>query len=182
MATAVVLSLPSGANPPAAVIVQPDGGWAWQIPLPEAIGRREAIQKMFGGASNGSPPVKVRFLKITIPPRYAVLFTFLLPYFWAIALATPWSRQSAAALAAGSVLLGALAVLLEIADVIHVLASYTQLISSGSAKFVLDVVHYFALEVIPYLAPPLLALCLLTELRRVILPSRVAAIGVLSSG
>jgi len=163
-ATATALSLTSRFNPPASVSVQADGMWAWQIPLPETIGKQAAVQRMFGRESDRSAPVKVRILKETIPQLHAALFTFTFPFFWATALAAPWSRRTVVALIAGSAALGALAVLLEIVDVAYFVAGQIHL-----SNPVLDLVNYFATLVIPYLTPPLLALCLLRDLRRIVL-------------
>src|ERR1035438_7062150 len=75
------------------VTIVPGGGWHFQVAVPQAVGRRDDIQKIFGRKSKSDPIVKVRSLQLDILPRHPTLFTVSLPFFWAMTLAGPWTRQ-----------------------------------------------------------------------------------------
>ena len=98
-----------------------------------------------------------------------VLFTLPLPFYWALTLASPWRRGTSSAIAAGTLLLALLALAATILDVAITFVANTHLLSSPVWIFLLSAVSYAEINVMPYLAPVLLAVATNSELRRLVL-------------
>jgi len=133
-----------------------------------AIGRREEIQQMFGRAFKDSLYVKVRSLQLEIPGSYPSLFTVALPFFWAMVLAIRWTRRTLRVLFTGTGVLLITAVLLTAFEVVRAFIVYTHLNLAGGFDTLLRDGDFAALNVIPYLAPVLLALYLDGDFREAI--------------
>ena len=97
IATETVLRLLPGDSTAAHASIGPDGDWMMQLPVPPAIGRLDATQRIFGRVSKDAPLMKVRSLKIPIARKYPILFTVSLPFFWALWVAAPGAGTSSAA-------------------------------------------------------------------------------------
>jgi len=156
------------ADPPAMILAAPDGNWLFRVPVPAAIARRDEIQKLFGRVSPASPPVKVRSMRLAIPGEDASLFLVSLPFFWAIVSAAGWTRRTWRALAAGTAILLLTAVVLMAFDVVRAFVVTTQLVASAPGTSLLQSADFAVRNVIPYLAPVLLALLLDAHLRSLI--------------
>lgn len=163
------------AGPSARVLIAPDGSWLFRIPVPQAIARRDEIQRLFGRVSPASPYVKVRSLKLAIPRTDASLFLVSLPFFWAIVSAAGWTRRTWRALAAGTGILLPAAVALMTFDVVRAFVVSTHLATGGFLASLLQSGDFIVRNVIPYLAPVPLALLLDANLRSLILSGRIAA-------
>lgn len=157
-----------GANPPAEVAIEPAGNWFFRVPVPSAVARRDEIQRLFGRTSPTAPLVNVRSLRLEIPGRDPSLFLVSLPFFWAMTLATELSLRTLRALAAGTFLLLPLAVALLAFDVVRTFIVNTHLVISGFVEALLHASETAALNLIPYLAPMLLAFALHRGLRMLV--------------
>ena len=150
------------------VVIVPNAGWHFQVPVPEAVGRRDDIQKIFGRKSKSDPIVKVRSLQLDILARHPILFTASLPFFWAMTLAGPWTRRLWRTMLIGTATLGFVAVLSLVFDVVYTFVNYTHMELSSFSRSLLDIVNYLNLNVTPYIAPLLAAVALNAALRTVI--------------
>jgi len=148
--------------------IQPNGDWSLRVPMPAAIARQEPVQRMFGRASKDAAPIAVRSLKLVIEGKYPVLFTAGLPFYWALILASGWNWRRGRLLLEGSGALFALAVVSLVFYAIRTAIKNTHLITGGTAGFLLDCGEYFVFNVVPYLAPLLLALYLDLDLRALV--------------
>ena len=159
----------------AQVLIEPDGNWFFRIPVPQAIARRDEIQRLFGRVSPASPYVKVRSMRLAIPGTDASLFLVSLPFFWAIVCAAGWTRRTWRALAAGTGILLLTAVALMTFDVVRAFVVTTRLTTGAFIAALLQSGDFVVRNVIPYLAPVLLALLLDANLRSLIFSGRTAA-------
>ena len=157
------LCLPS--ETPAEIAMEPDGNWLFRVPVPSAVARRNDIQRLFGRVSPSAPAVKVRSLRLAIPGRDPSLFLVMLPFFWALVLASGFKRRTLPILAAGSCVLLLLAVLLLSFTVVRAFAINTHMQVSALLHAVFDAGDFASLNVIPYLTPVVLALLLDSGLR-----------------
>jgi hypothetical protein len=178
--------------------IQPNGDWSLRLPMPAAVARLEPVQQMFGrtpmsGRTSdfgrpsmpGSPsmlgrtstlgrpsedlaPIRVRSLKLVIEGKYPVLFMAGLPFYWALILASGWTWRRGRALLRGSGVLFVIAAASLLFYVIRTAIKNTHLIAGGPVGFLLDSGEYFAVDVVPYLAPLLLALYLDVDLRALV--------------
>lgn len=163
------------ANPPAEVMIRAGGNWYFSVPVPQAIGRRDEIQRMFGRTSPAAPLVKVRSLKLEIPGGYPSLFTVTLPFFWAMVLASRWTRRIWRTLLIGSAALFLLAVPLTVFEVVKAFLLNTQLVSAESfSASVLRLADFAVLSFIPFLAPVVAAVALDRNLLSMIFPASSA--------
>jgi hypothetical protein len=153
--------------------IQPNGDWSLRLPVPASVARQEHVQQMFGRASQASAPVKVRSLTLVIEDKYPVLFTAGLPFYWALILASGWTWRRGRLLLQGSTVLFVMAVVSLVFYAIRTAIKNTHLITGGAAGFLLDCGEYFVVNVIPYLAPLLLALYLDVDLRTLVLARQV---------
>jgi hypothetical protein len=169
LSTELVFRVCLPASPPARVEIQPNGDWHFRVPIPAALARRDEIQRMFGRTSKDAPLVTVRSLQLQVAGGYPSLFTVSVPFFWALVLSIRWTRRTAKTLAAGTGILVVVSVLLAVFEVIRVFLESTHLLAAGGLSSAL--VHagdFAALNVIPYLAPVVLALLLGRDLQSMI--------------
>jgi hypothetical protein len=153
-------------------VIQPSGDWSLRLPMPPAIARLPRVQHMFGHAAGDAAPIRVRSLKLVIERKYPVLFTAGLPFYWALILASGrldsgWARPLRALLK-GSAELFVIAALSLVFYIISTAIKNTHILSGGPLGFLFDAGDYLAINVVPYLAPLLLALYLGAGLRALI--------------
>jgi len=163
--TAVAIWLIPGDGSVAEATIEPNGDWSLRLPVPAAVARQAPVQTMFGRVSSEAAPVKVRSLKLVVEGKYPVLFTAGLPFFWALILASGWTWQRGRMLLKGSSVLLALAAASLLFYILRTAIKNLHLVASAPANFVLTCGEYFVVNVVPYLAPLLLALYLDRELR-----------------
>lgn len=166
------------ADPPAQMALDAEGRWTIRVPVPAAVARRDEIQQLFGRLSPDAPYVKVRSLRLEIPGRDSALFLATLPFFWALLLPGSGKGRNWRALAKGTVILLPVAVMLMSFDVVRTFILNTHLKISALVAWLLHAGDVAALDVIPYLAPVVLALALDEGLRSSIFswgPSEPAA-------
>jgi len=108
-------------------------------------------------------------LKLTIEGKYPVLFTAGLPFYWALLLASSWNWRRWRMLLEGSAILFGLAVASLVFHVIREALRNVHLATGDLAKFLLDSGQYFVINVVPYMAPLLLALYQDSDLRKLVL-------------
>lgn len=137
------------------------GDWAIRMPLPNPL--EAAARQMF--APSQTPQVKTRFLTLRLPRQLFIRFTMAMPLFWAIVLAAPLSWRTVRAMAAGTALLGVLALASSALYVAHTLQQQMPLVSSRAGVFLLDFSHYLNTDALPYVAAIVLALWLHADLR-----------------
>jgi hypothetical protein len=171
--TVAAIWLIPGDGSAAEAAIQPNGDWSVRLPVPAAMATLEPIQRMFGRASRDAAPIKVRSLKVVIEGKYPVLFTAGLPFYWALILASGWTWgnwtwRRGRVLLRGSGMLFVIAAVSLVFYVIRAALKNTHLISGGLAGFLLDSGEYFVINVVPYLAPLLLALFLDLDLRALV--------------
>lgn len=161
------IMFPFGAA--ADVVIQPGGSWHLRVPVPQAIGRRDDIQRnIFGRKSASDPIVKVRSLQLDVPGRHAILFTASFPFFWALTLAGPWTTRLWRVLLLGTLVCGFVAVVSMVFDVAYTFVNFTRMEIGSLARDLLDGVNYLGLNVMPYLTPLLAAIGLNAALRTMI--------------
>ena len=164
---AAIWAIP-GDGSVASVTIDPNGDWSLRLPVPAVVARQDAVQQMFGRASKSAPPVKVRSLKLTIEGKYPVLFTAGLPFYWALLLASGWNWRRWRMLVEGSAILFGLAVASLTFHVIREALRNLHLATGNPGKFLLDSGQYFVINVVPYMAPLLLALYQDAGLRKLV--------------
>src|ERR1051326_7911843 len=175
VSTAVAIWLIPGDGSMADVSIQPNGDWSLRLPMPESIARQEPVQQMFGRTSKAAAPIKVRSLKLVIEGKYPVLFLAGLPFYWELILASGWTLRRGRLLLEGSGVLFALAVVSLVFYVIRAAIKNVHLVTGGAAGFLLDCGEYLVTNVVPYLAPLLLALYLDVDLRSLVFTHETAA-------
>jgi hypothetical protein len=184
--TVAAIWLIPGDRSVAEAAIQPNGDWSLRLPMPAAVARLEPVQQMFGrapmsgrpsdfgrpptlgGPSEDLAPIRVRSLKMVIEGKYPVLFMAGLPFYWALILASGWTWHRGRALLRGSGVLFVIAAVSLLFYVIRTAIKNTHLIAGGPAGFLLDSGEYFAIDVVPYLAPLLLALYFDVDLRALV--------------
>jgi hypothetical protein len=164
LSTGLVLHLLPGGSANASVTVDPQGGWMVRVPVPQSLAGQDAVQRAFGHAP-GAPLVKVRSFKLAIAETIPIFFTLSFPLFWALALAAPASQRLWRVLALGTALLWLLSILSLLTYAAYSIETNMRLIANGLAVTLWGAVEYLNVNVAPYLAPLLLALCLHGELR-----------------
>jgi hypothetical protein len=147
------------AATPAAISVNDSGDWDFRIPVndihPEASGL-----------------VRVNHIEFTMPRADVTLFTFSLPFFWAIMLSPPFNRSQIHGLIWGSLAMIAIEVLLLFAAVeINTQGMIAHWHPQGDAwaKWWRQFASYMVTGVIPFFAPVFLAIAFSRELRTGIL-------------
>ena len=166
--TAAAIWLIPGDGSVAEATIQPNGDWSLRLPMPAAIARQDPVQQMFGRVSNDAPPVKVRSLKLVIQGKYPVLFTAGLPFYWALILASGWTWHRGRILLEGSCVLIAVAAVSLVFHVIRTAIENLHLAGGGVSALLLYSGGYFTINVLPYMAPLLLALYLDRNLRALV--------------
>ena len=136
----------------------PQGDWTVSVPL-----------KAMAPGQSGM--VAIHSIDFDIARSDVAAFTFSLPVYWAIMLALPGIRRSLRPLIYGTLLTAILeiALFLAFAEIFaHKIAG--GLSAPGEANWGLRLGEYLVVNVIPYLAPFLLALALRRDLRSQMLP------------
>ena len=130
---------------------------------------------MFGRVSASHPYTKVRSFQLQLPSNYPPLFTVTLPFFWALVLATGFTRHAWRACAIGSAALMTLAIVLMAFEVVQLFVKYTHLsFWGGLSEPLLRVGDVIVLNVIPYMTPVLMAVALQPDLRAMIFGGEAA--------
>jgi hypothetical protein len=164
LSSAVVLRLLPGGSASSGITVAPNTDWILQVPIPASIATQDAVQRAFGRPP-GAPPVKVRSFKIAIARQIPIFFTLSFPLFWALALAAPRGPHFWRSLATGTLLLSALAMVSLLVYTAYSIGTNIHLIAAGPAATLCAAVEYLNVNVVPYVAPLMLALWLYAELR-----------------
>jgi hypothetical protein len=164
VSTRAVLWLLPGGRSASGVTVEPDGDWLLRVPLPKFLAQQDAVQRAYARAP-GAPPVNVRSFRLTIADRIPTFFTLGFPLFWALVLAAPRSRRLWRSVAIGTALLALLAQLSLLYYSWYSIETVLKLITSAGAGALWNAIEYLNVNVVPYVAPVLLAGWLHTELR-----------------
>jgi len=164
VSTRGVLWLLPGGQSASGVTDEPNGDWLLRVPLPQFLARQDAVQRAYGRAP-GTAPVNVRSFRLVIGDRVPTFFMLGFPLFWALVIAGPRSRRVWRVLAAGTALLALLAQLSLLVYAWYSIETTLRLVTSPTATALCNAVEYLNVNVVPYLAPLLLAAWLDTELR-----------------
>jgi hypothetical protein len=164
LSTSAALWLLPGGRSYSGVVVQPNGDWLLRVPLPEFLAKQDAVQRAYGRAP-GAAPVAVHSFLLTIADRIPTFFLLGFPLFWALVLAAPRSRRLWSTLGVGSALLALLAQLSLLVYTGYSIGAALKLLSAGLPAVILSGVEYLNVNVVPYVAPLLLAAWLHSELR-----------------
>ena len=136
----------------------PSGDWTFEIP----------IEFTAAGTSPTSPPVHFHSIDFDMARSDTPAFTFSLPVYWALILAAPWAGRSGRALLLGTILMG-LAEIALLLLLVEIFAHKTVAEMSHSrddvANWLLHLSEYLIVEVIPFVAPFVLAIWLHPGLR-----------------
>jgi hypothetical protein len=147
-----------GATSADPIRVEPSGDWTCRIPVQAA------------GAG-----MRIRSIEFTVPRSDVILFTFSLPVYWAIVLAAPAARKAVRPLLWGTALVAAVEVLALVLFV--VIAAQTVVAGMRPEADALghwwrEFGNYLTVNVVPPVAPFLIGLSLLPELRSSIFSTR----------
>jgi hypothetical protein len=162
--TDLVLRLLPGGSSAGGVTVDPHGDWTLRVPISGSLAKQDAVQRAFG-RTPGAPPVKIRSFKLAIADRIPTFFTLSFPLFWALVLAAPRTRRLWRVVAGGTALLALLAVLSLLLYAAYSIETNLRLVTSGLAVTLWNSAEYLNVNVVPYVAPLLIALWLHTGLR-----------------
>ena len=179
LSTDLVLRLLPGGSSAAGVAVNSDGGWIVQVPIPASFAKQDQVQRTFGRAP-GAPLVKVRSFKLAIAERIPTFFTLSFPLFLALALAAPPARRLWRIMAGGTALLALLALLSLLFYAAFTIETNLKLVTSYLPAILWGAAEYLNINVVPYLAPLLMALWLHAELRAQIFSWDAPAVPVVS--
>jgi hypothetical protein len=162
--TGAALWMMPGGGSASGAILAPDGGWILRVPIPQVLGRQDAVQRAYGRAPGG-PPVAVRSFRLAIAERIPTFFTLGFPLFWALMLAAPRSRAGWRAAAIGTALLALLAQLSLLFYAAYSIQSTLRLATGALAVTLWNGLEYLNINVAPYMAPLLIGLWLHPGLR-----------------
>ena len=129
-----------------------NGDWTFEIPLDFSSG-----------------PVQYHSINFDLARSDVSAFTFSLPVYWAIMMALPWAWRSRRALIQGTLLMGALEIilLLVFAQILaHKLAAQMAHSQDATTSWLLHFGNSLVLIAIPYVAPFVAAIWLHPELKR----------------
>jgi hypothetical protein len=153
LSTAVLLDAAGGFRAETSVAVRDTGVWVLQAPVPFAAAR-------------------FRSVKLELPQWVPTVQTVSLPLYWALVLAAGRGRFWWRALIQGSLLLLAIPPFSLLVYAAHVVQR--NLYPHSALRIFLDFADYICGTVLPYLAPVLLALVFLPDLRaRILTPGPV---------
>jgi hypothetical protein len=165
VSTETLLAFAPGSFSFTGVTTDARGDWEAAISVPGT----EAPPWLSQYIPAGKPIPHDLTIRLTAQKTTLGYYTLGLPMYWAFVLAAPLSRRLWRALAFGTMMLAAGALVLCLVAIGHLAAPY--LWGQGSAiAFALDVGSYLGAYVVPYIAPFLIALWLLPDVRAVILP------------
>ena len=159
------LSLAGGSGADLRIAVDPNGEWSAPIPLRGG----ELPSWLSPYIPPGSPTPHVRALTVAVPKSTQSLLILTLPLYWAILLAAPRGAHLLRALALGTVLLALVAILSTMVTLGQAAEPYLWA-PGGWVAFVLEVAAYLAVNVVPFIAPLVIALALRPKLRELVLP------------
>ena len=164
LSTVAALWILPGGSSYSGVAVQPNGDWLLRVPIPEFLAKQDAVQRVYG-RTPGSAPVAIHSFRLTIADNVPRFFLLGFPLFWALVLAGPRSRRLWQVLAIGSALLAVLAELSLLGYAGYSISANLRLLSAGLPTVLFSGMEYLNVNVVPYVAPLLLAAWLHTELR-----------------
>jgi hypothetical protein len=144
------------------IAVEPSGDWTFRVPVEDS-------------AKNTTPayPSKIHSITFSMPRSDVVLFTFSLPVYWAIVLAALVRRSDLQALVWGTVLVAVVEVLsllgfLEITA--HSVLAQMHPAANWLGSWPRELGNYLLMQVIPFVAPILIAVASHRELRSHVFP------------
>jgi len=164
LSTAAVLWLLPGGGSASGVTLEPNGDWVLRVPIPQPVANLDAVQQAYGRAP-GAPRVLVRSFKLAITDRIPAFFTLGFPLFWALMLAAPRMPQLWRAMAGGTALLALLAQLSLLLYAACSIETTLRLATSALAVTLWGAAAYLNVNVVPYVAPMVIAPWLHTGLR-----------------
>jgi hypothetical protein len=164
LSTGAVLWLLPGGRSASGVTVAPNGDWVLRVPIPESMANEDAVQRAYRRAP-GAPRVLVRSFKLVIADRIPTFFTLGFPLFWALVLAAPRMPRLWRPVAGGTALLALLAQLSLLLYTAYSIESTLRLATSAAAVSLWGAAEYLNVNVVPYMAPMLIAPWLHTGLR-----------------
>jgi hypothetical protein len=162
--TRAVLWLVPGGRAYSGAEVRPNHEWLLRVPFPESVARQEHVQRMYGWRP-GAPAITIHSFLLTIAERVPTFFTLGFPLFWALVLAGPFSRRVWRVLAIGTSLLALVAQLSLLLYICFAIETTLRLAPTGVPAALWGAAEYLNINVVPYVAPLLLAAWLHTELR-----------------
>jgi hypothetical protein len=128
----------------------PAGDWSLRVPVRFTM--PESPQQL--------GPVKIHSVDFDVARTEAIAFTFSLPVYWAIILAAPNVRRNLRPLALGSIVVAILEAMLFLAFAeisAHNVAAQWSRQAPDSSDWFLRFAYYLVVNVIPYVAPFLIA-------------------------
>jgi hypothetical protein len=152
--TEQLLAALPGVHSPTSVSIEAGRVWDLQVPAP-------------GGRS----------IHLLAEERIPTLYTVSLPLYWAVMLAAPWSRRMWFPLALGTGILLLLPSVSLLIYAAHAVKLNLYRSAAPALGYALNFADYMAMTVVPYVLPPLLALGLYADLRRVVLGAGVRGRG-----
>lgn len=159
-----------GADATNTITVDAAREWELRLPMPSANPEKIGATPLPPAAA----PMKFRSIRLTLPPNIPNLLTLSLPLFWAVILAAPRARRLWRILVTGTAALVLIAPLSLLACAAHRIRVNLYPSSSHLLGSLLAFASYLSIEVIPYMAPVLLAVSLHRELRTLILSGEPA--------
>jgi hypothetical protein len=162
--TDLVLRLLPGGSTAAGVTVDSRGDWTLRVPISESLAKQDSVQREFV-RTPGAPPVKIRSFKLAVAERIPTFFTLGLPLFWALVLAAPRTSRLWRVMAGGTALLALLAMISLLFYTAYSIETNLRLVTGGAAATLWSAAEYLNINVVPYMAPLLIALWLHTQLR-----------------
>ncbi|MDP8991416.1 MAG: hypothetical protein M3N41_15205 [Acidobacteriota bacterium] len=159
----IVLRLLSNADSAEPIAVDALGDWNFHIPIEDTQG--QTIQE--------SGSVKFGNIEFTIPRQDVVLFTFSVPVYWAIVLATPVGRSAIRALLWGTALVfmvEVLCLLVQVEIVAYASAAQMHLEADGLGTWSREFGSRLVVSVIPFAVPVVAAVAFHRDLRSQIFP------------
>jgi hypothetical protein len=164
LSTGALLWLLPGGRSASGVTVEPNGDWVLRVPIPESLANGDAVQRAYGRAP-GTPRALVRSFKLGIADRIPTFFTLGFPLFWALMLAAPRMPRLWRAVAGGTVLLAVLAQISLLLYTAYSIETTLRLATSALAVTLWSAAEYLNVNVVPYVAPIVIAPWLHTGLR-----------------
>ena len=141
------------------ITLNDSGDWNFLVP---ASGIRQ-------GAAGS---VRVNSVEFTIPRNDVVLFTVSLPFFWALMLAAPDAQKHLYAVLRGTGLLAIVEVLLLLRHIENVTRSILAQWHLEHTSLWREFASYLITNVLPFLVPLVMTVCLQPALRSLVFPSR----------
>ncbi len=165
VSTGALLNLVPGSFSEATLAVDAKGDWTATLSIPTG----EAAPWLSQYIPADRPAPRALTIQLAVQKITLGYFTLGLPLFWAVVLAAPRSRRFWRALGFGTLILAGAALLLCLITIGHLAAPY--LWGPGSwIGFVFDVGSYLGAYAVPYVAPFLVVVLLLPELRSILVP------------